>query len=144
MLLNISCHKHRPLSTNMNTNMIKWKRRLVASAALPPRVTKNTHSLQIHRDRLHSKSVQCALLNFTRKLRRCLNSLCIKLANTHPGRANVPHVHKMCASGWLVGWCARWMPDMRYPMCSSSKSSALGKALDVLVHTREVHLNQLH
>ena len=42
---------------------------------------------------------------------------------------------------WLLGWRARWVPDMRYPICPSSKSSALGKALEVLVHTREVHLN---
>ena len=49
LLLNTSCHKHRPLSPNMYTNMIKWKHRkdcwLGGSAALPPRVTNNTHSL---------------------------------------------------------------------------------------------------
>ena len=49
LLLNTSCHKHRPLSPNMYTNMIKWKHRkdcwLGGSAALPPRETNNTHSL---------------------------------------------------------------------------------------------------
>ena len=81
--------------------------------------------------------MQCALPNLTHRLRRCLNSLCIKLANTHPGRANVPHVHKMCASGigWLVGVLdgCQICPDM----CPSSRSCALGKALDVLEHIRE-------
>ena len=75
--------------------------------------------------------MQCALLNFTRWLRQRLKSLYNKLANRHPGRANVLHVYKMCASGivWLVGVLdgCQICPDL----CPSSKSSALGKALDV-------------
>ena len=45
LLLNTSCHKRRPLSPNMCTNMIMGKHRLAASAALPPRVTNNTRFL---------------------------------------------------------------------------------------------------
>ena len=116
LLLNTSCHKHRPLSPNMYTNMIKLKHRkdcwLGASAALPPRVTNNTHSLNSQRSAPFQKCAVCSPQLYA-LVETAFEILVQQVGQQTSWQSECAAcVQDVRVRHWLVGWCARWVPDM--------------------------------